>query len=166
MKNCGVAYADGCKIYLSPWVSTKGLVVNFVISEILRWRSEWHLFSLSFWGTVVTKNLIAIMRFFALLRMTFPKPPFTQGGLLDLLFCRPDCKVRSHRRGRRFPTACFEILRSAQNDINCLLFSNQKAHRRHKLCIFPPVANGRRQSRRCVSSPQQNRFACFAGDPG
>ena len=116
MKNCGVAYADGCKIYLSPWVSTKGLVVNFVISEILRWRSEWHLFSLSFWGTVVTKNLIAIMRFFALLRMTFPKPPFTQGGLLDLLFCRPDCKVRSHRRGRRFPTACFEILRFAQND--------------------------------------------------
>ena len=37
---------------------------------------------------------------------------------------------------------------------------NQRAYRRHKLCIFPPAVSGRRQSRCCVSSPQQNRLFC------
>ena len=34
---------------------------------------------------------------------------------------------------------------------------NQRAYRRHKLCIFPPAVSGRRQSRRCLHRISRHR---------
>ena len=47
---------------------------------------------MSFWGTLVTKNLFSIWRFFASLRMTFSKPPLCKGRWILRSKRRRDCK--------------------------------------------------------------------------